>query len=138
MNLRDRFKAKFDEMRGKEPPPLVADLDAIVQGDVRVRLHGRDHVIRPIEVAEFFQLSSALARIKGIEAAEKVTVEQIIDAYHGLISSVAPTVSKDDLRACSHAQIAAFLQVVIDHVTGGLTDEKKKALKASMLPAALQ
>jgi hypothetical protein len=138
MNLRDRFKAKFDGIRGKEPPKLVADLDAIVQETVSVRLHGRTHTIRPIEVAEFFQLSNALARIRGIEAADKVTFDQILDAYHGLISSVAPTVTKDDLRKCSHAQIAAFLQVVIDHVTGGLTDEKKKALKAQMLPAALQ
>jgi hypothetical protein len=122
MSLAERFASKKPSAR------VVTDLDAIIREPIAVTLHGKTHVIKPVLVEEFFSLSNALAAISDIAGADKVTLDEVIDGYYGVISSVCPTITKSDIRQSSHSQIAALLQLVMDHVSGGLTDEKKKAL----------
>lgn len=105
---------------------VVTDLDAILESPGYVRLHGKTHTIKPVLVEEFFAFANALAAIKQIEGTEKVTVDDLVDAYWGIISPVCPTITKEDIRACTQAQVAALVQLVTDHTTGRLTEEKKK------------
>jgi len=107
---------------------IVTDLDALGQSPGFVRLHGKDHQIKPIEVLEFFNFAEALARIKTLEAEKEVTLPQLVDGYYGLISPICPSIGKEDIRKCSMPQIAALMNMIQSHVTGGLTDEKKKTL----------
>lgn len=131
-NAAERFMAKTDA-----PPKVVQDLDAIIQESTAVKLHGKVHEIKPVLVQEFFILANALAAIKQMEASDKVTLDQIVDGYYGIISAVAPTITKEDIRQCSQSQISALLQHVLEHVNGKITDEKKKTLTKMSIPTGL-
>lgn len=127
--------------KGKNSEPvgaLIADLDEIVQGKSRIKLHGKFHQVNPILVEEFFALSGAFAKIRAIEEAEKPSLEDLIDGYYSIIFPTIPTIAKDDLRECSHSQLAALLQTVLNHITGGLTPEKKKEILTMALPERLR
>lgn len=117
----------------KEHKKIVTDLDAILGSPGHVKLHGKVHEIKPILVGEFFAFANALASIKAIEVKDKITLEELVDAYYQLAFPVVPTLSKDDIRNASQSQIAALMNLIQSHVTGGLTDEKKKMMMAGQL-----
>lgn len=123
MNWAEKFSTK------REKPTVVTDLDAIVRDSIAVTLHGKKHVIRPVLVEEFFALANAWAVIGDLDSRKNVGIDEVIDAYFGVIHAVCPTITREDLRTCTLSQITGFLRVVMEHSTGGLTDEKKKALK---------
>ena len=114
---------------------VVTDLDAILQSPGFVRLHGKDHEINPILVGEFFAFANAIAHIKDMEKRDSISMTELVDAYYGMIFPVCPTITKDDILKCSQSQIAALMNVVNAHVTGGLTDEKKKAIMKNQAQA---
>lgn len=118
----------------KESPKVVKDLDAIVQESTAVTLHGNVHEIRPVLVSEFFALANAMASVKSLEKREKVTIDEIVSAYYGIISAVCSTITREDILKCTQSQLAALMQHIMDHITGGLTDEKKKTLTKMALP----
>lgn len=115
--------------RFQERKKVVTDLDAIIQSPGFVRLHGKEHKINPIEVGEFFAFANAIANIKSIEVKDKITFDELIDSYYQLIFPVCPSITKEDIKKCTQSQIAALMSMIQSHVTGGLTDEKKKNLK---------
>lgn len=117
-SVRDKFN----------PKKTVLDLDAIIEKSQYVRFQGKVHEIKPILVEEFFSFANSLAAIQEMKNAEKVTVDMLVEAYYSLIYPACPTVTKDMIRASSHAQIYALIQFVLDHVSGRMTDEKKKTL----------
>ena len=121
MKVAEYFKTKAS-------PKVVTDLDAIVKDSIAVKLHGKTHMIKPILVEEFFAISNALALVSDLQKREKITLEDLIDGYYGVIFAVCPTITKDDIRACSHSQVAAFLKRVISHVSGDLTEDEKKKI----------
>ncbi len=128
----------FARKEPKTEGDLIADLDQIVQGSGKIKLHNKIHKVNPVLLEEFLGLSHALGKIREIDKAEKVTSGQLIDAYYDLISPVVPTLTKEDLRSCTHSQIAMLLQKIIEFVTGGMTDEKKKQMRETMLPTGLR
>lgn len=115
-----------ENFKANKAPKVVTDLDAIIRDPIAVTLHGKTHTIKPVLVEEFFALSNAMATVKDISNRDKITLDEVINGYYGVISAVCPTITREDIRACSHSQISAFLKIVIEHVSGGLTDEKKK------------
>ncbi len=119
----ERFRAK------KKAEGPVTDLDAVMESPGSVRLHGKEHQIKPVLVGEFFAFANAMAGVEALRAEPKVTVEQIVDAYYGIIYPIIPTIEKDDIRKCTPSQVSGLLSLVNLHVTGKLTDEKKKSLK---------
>lgn len=122
----ERFKAE-----GASAPKVVTDLDAILESPGAVRLHGEMHKIEPVLVSEFFAFANALALVQELQARESVTVDEIVDAYWGLINPVCPTITREHIRKCTAAQVTGLIALVQEHVMGKLTDEKKKALMAN-------
>ena len=115
-----------EKFKAKKAPKVVTDLDAIVRDPIAITLHGKTHTIKPVLVEEFFALSNALAIVKELGLRDKLTLDEVIDGYYGVIYAVCPTITREDIRACSQSRIAALLKLVIEHVSGGLTDEKKR------------
>lgn len=97
---------------------VVSDLDAMIANPVAFRLHGKVHQMRPVTVKEFFAYANALVGLERLKSDEKLSDEQIVDLYCQLIQAVCDTVSKDDVKAMTHAQATALLQLVVDHITG--------------------
>lgn len=130
------FKKKIMDARPSQEERVVQDLDSLVEKSSYVRLHGKNHEIKPILVSEFFELANALAEIKKLENKTDFSLNDVVDSYFSLFMPLIPTITKDDICNSSHAQIAALLSHVMDHIQGrGHTEEKKKILTRMMLPA---
>ena len=107
---------------------VVSDLDAMIAQPIAFRLQGKIHHLNPITVKEFFAYSNALLSIERLKEREVLKDEDMVNVYHGVIHSVCDSITKDDIKNMTHAQAAALLKLIIDHVTG----------KASLQPKADQ
>lgn len=107
---------------------IVTDLDAIIGKAGFVKLHGKEHEIHAVLVEEFFAFANAIANIENLKSQKGITHSEYVNAHYEIIFPVCPTVTKEDINKCTISQLAAFVNLVNLHVTGGLTDEKKKTM----------
>jgi hypothetical protein len=114
---------------------MVADLDALLDESISFRLHGRDHEIRPISAAEFFKFTNAYAGLSALGNKNEIPTEQLISAYYEVFSSVCGTITKEDVRQMSIAQVGALFQLIIESVTGRAQVDQKKTLEKMMATA---
>lgn len=121
--------------RSKHKAEMVADLDALLDESISFRLHGRDHEIRPISAAEFFKFTNAYAGLSALGNKSEIPTEQLINAYYEVFSSVCTTISKEDVRQMSIAQVGALFQLIIESVTGRAQVDQKKTLERMMATA---
>ena len=112
----------------------VVDLDAIISESHFVRFQGRTHEILPVDVGSFLVLANGWADIERLKAADKITLDEVVSAYWGVINPVCPTISKQMIREATHAQISALLSYVRDCVNGKVSDEKKKLMTSMPSP----
>jgi hypothetical protein len=113
-------------------PKTVVDLDAIVTEAHYVRFQGQTHKINPVDVASFFVLANGWAEVRRLLGNEKVGVDEVVNAYWGVINPVCSTITKEMIRSATNAQVDALLKMVQDCVSGRMTDEKKKLM--TLLP----
>lgn len=121
----------------KHSKNVVVDLDAIVEKTQYVKFHGKVHEVKPIEVGEFFVMANALASIEMLKKTEKPTVDDVVNAYYGVIMPACPSITRAMIREATHAQVSALLKFVLDHTNGRITDEKKKTLTKMEAPSPL-
>lgn len=111
----------------------VCDLDAILAEPVAFRWNGTIHYLKPMQLDEFLKYSNAQSKLMAEVSSEtKLDPNTLIQRYHAVISSVCDTISVEDIKSMSQAQVAALYQLVIDLVTGQVVvpgDSKKKRLK---------
>ncbi len=125
---RDRFAPK------KESKVPFMDLDAIISETHYVKFMGEIHELKPILVEEFFALANAWVQVQDVVKSDKVTMDQAVNAYYALIFPVCPTITKTMILGATHAQIAALIGYVNEHVNGKISDEKKKSLLTNLAP----
>lgn len=118
--------------RQKHTADLVADLDAMVSEAIAFKLHGKQHIVKPISLEEFLKYTNAYSQIwNSTDEKKKLTNEQFIEMYHQLFSSVCDTITIDDIKRMSQAQVGALFQLISDTVTGKAhVDQKKTLLRA--------
>ena len=133
----ERFQKKVAERFQPKPNGTVVDLDAIISETHYVRFQGKTHEILPVDVGSFLVLANGWAEVERLKAADKVTLDEIIDAYWGVINPVCPTISKAMVRSATHAQVSAVIAFVQECVNGRVTDEKKKQMKLIPTPVEL-
>lgn len=130
------FTKKVAERFTPKPGGTVVDLDAIIAESHFVRFQGETHEIRPVDVGSFLVMANGWAEVERLRGADKITLDEIVNAYWGVINPVCPTISKEMIRAATHAQISALLSYVKDCVNGR-GDEKKKQMIPMPRPTAL-
>lgn len=109
-------------------PKTVVDLDAIISETHYVRFQGETHAINPVDVGSFLILANGWAEIQRLQNADKITMDELVNAYWGIINPVVPTISKEMIRHATNSQISALVTYVHECVNGRVTDEKKKNL----------
>ena len=127
--LRPSVAERFTPANG-----TVVDLDAIISESHFVRFQGKTHEIAPVDVASFLVLANGWAEIERLKATDKITLDEIVSAYWGVINPVCPTITKAMIRSATHAQVSALLSYVRDCVNGRVTDEKKKTMTPMPAP----
>jgi hypothetical protein len=115
---------------------VVSDLDAMVAMPVAFRLHGKVHYIKPISVREFYAFTNAMISLQGLEKAEHVTPQQIIELYFNLIRSVCDSVARPDVEKMTQAQCGALLNLIVECVTGKAQVEKEAGAEEKKNPLA--
>lgn len=133
-----RFQKKVAERFQPKPGGTVVDLDAIIAESQFVRFQGQTHEIFPVDVGTFLVLANGWAEVERLKAADKITLDEIVNAYWGVVNPVVPSITKIMIRSATHAQVAALLQCVQDCVNGRMTDEKKKQMIPLPRPKQLQ
>lgn len=121
----------------KQKSDLVADLDALLDESIGFRLHGKDHDIRPISAKEFFKFTNAYARLSELSETKEIPAEKLIEGYYEVFSSVCDTITLEDVKQMSLAQVGALFQLIIETVSGRAQVDQKKTLQAVMKTAGL-
>lgn len=111
---------------------VVSDLDAIIARPVAFRWQGQTHVLEPIDVSMFLQVSEAIAKMEALMRKEGFDLSEAIDTYADVIGSVCKTIGRKELMQMTQAQVGALLQLVYGHVTGKVhADDKKKTIPST-------
>lgn len=105
---------------------IVADLDAMIVENVGFKLHGKQHVIRPLTVEQFMLYAVNLSEIYSLKERNDLSASELIDKYYALISSVCSTVKRSDIEEMSQQQVSALFELIVETVTGKVFVEKKK------------
>jgi len=125
--------------RQKYTPQVVADLDAMVSEPFAFKLHGKQRIIKPIQLEEFLKYTNAYAMLwnKAEDGTKKLSDEKLLDIYVALFTSVCDDITKDDIRKMSQAQIGALFQLISDAVTGKAHVDQKKTLQNAMMTGTM-
>lgn len=108
---------------------VIADLDSLVADPVAFVFRGKDHLIKPVTTEEFLRYVNASSRIMDVIKDPTVGPEEVLQSAHELISSVCDSITLEDVKSMTQAQIVALMTVVINFVTGKMgSDQKKKIL----------
>ena len=121
-------KDKLQPSRAQAAPfggHLVADLDQMVTDPVAFRWGGKIHYIKPISTEHFLRASEGITRVEILKRKEKVTAEEVIEAYAYLVEGVCDSIAKKDLYKMTSPQIAGLYQLINDCVAGKAYGEKK-------------
>lgn len=111
---------------------IVSDIDAIVDKAIGFTLHGKDHRIEPVTTQRFFEWSSALSGLYNLKDKTDVLADDVIDAYYKAINTLCPTITKEDIKKCTQAQLSAVYGTILDHCSGRAhSDDYKKKVMTS-------
>lgn len=126
--------------RSKHKVEMVADLDSLLEETVSFKLHGKTHIIKPVELQEFLKFSNAYSSLFNFSAENRVddlSTEKLKSMYFDIFSSVCETITREDVSKMGQSQIGALYQLIVDKVTGKADVDKKKTIQRAMISAGL-
>lgn len=140
-----KFRWPGQKASKQEDVGPVTDLDAIVAEAVPFRFNGKIHEIKPIDLEGFLKFTNAQINLrKKADDGELLDAAILAKNYHLVISAVCDTVTLNDVKSMSQAQVAALYQLVLDAITGqveSVEDDgtvKKKRMKNPIYDIARQ
>lgn len=109
---------------------LFVDLDQLESRKTGFILGGKKRVIRPVGTLEWFKIANAFSRLRSLVNQDKITAEELFNAYWEIFSLICDPFTKEDLQGMSHQQCGALYQAIEDHITGRfrVSAEKKSPL----------
>ncbi|HCW05860.1 MAG TPA: hypothetical protein DGG95_00650 [Cytophagales bacterium] len=122
----ERFKQK-----NAKPTEMIADLDAMLVEPVSFQLHGKKHIIKPLETQQAFVLSNKFVQFQNNMTAKGLNPEEIMDGFYELIHAAVPTITRHDIEQAQSSQLTALFGFIVRSFTGELFAEKK-TLKETM------
>lgn len=98
---------------------VYANLDQLISDPLPFRLHGKVHLLKPVELQEFYSLTNALMKLHALrDDASNINTDQLIDSYFKVINSVCGTITKQDIEQMTQAQIGALYALILEHASG--------------------
>lgn len=103
---------------------VICDLDSIIEKRAVCTLNGKQHYVEPVTNARFIEFSMKLAEIAKIKDDPK----KVLGIFQEMISSMCPTISKDEINALTQAQSIMLYAAITDKVMGRspMSEEEKK------------
>ncbi len=108
---------------------VVYDVDKIHSRTTVFRLHGKEHQIKPLTTAQFFEYITAYNNFRTLGEKEKVSAEDLKNSYFDVFNTVCDSITRKDVEDCSQQQAAVLFGVILEAITGKEnTDEAKKKI----------
>ena len=120
------FKFKPSRSEAEESASLVSDLDALIQKPVKVRLLGKDRLLKPVTTVGFFQVFDELDKVAKMKDKPGLSTSKIIQAYYDIFKCVTDDISLQDVEKMSHTQCASLIALIMDHIQGKTHGEHEK------------
>jgi len=118
-------RQKALDQEGDGVTNIVADIDAIEVNPVAFKWNGKAHYLRPVSTKEYLKIAEIFVRMDNLNKNQsEYSVNDLVDVYSELISSLCNTITKKDVLSMTQVQVAAIIQLIIEHVTGRI-DQKK-------------
>lgn len=118
------------EKKQKVPTIQVSDLDALVLEPVTVKLHGKDHLLNPVDTITYLKFTNELHKFYNEDI--EYTPDEFVKRVHSMVTPLIPSIAEKDIKECSQTQLGALFNLCLNAVTGKLhtqaADEKKKPL----------
>ncbi len=107
---------------------IVADLDRMITEPFAIKVLGKVHRIKPMDLQTFLKTAEGIARLDAYRGMKKIDEKELLKAYAFLFSNCCDTIGIKEVKKMSQAQIGGFYQQVIEVVTGRAhaSDEAKK------------
>lgn len=123
------FGEKFKQ-RGKSSV-VIADLDAMLVEPVAFKLHGKEHIIKPITFEQHLRITQGFNEFNAMLGKPGLKPDDIVDGYLKLVQVAVPTMTKEDVEQAEQSQLASVFSLIVRSYTGELfaDQEKKKTLK---------
>lgn len=135
MGFFDRFRPARPVVSGGKGFELIADIDALITKPIGFTLFGKNHIVQPLDLDNFFLWTEKLAAMWALNKKENAKPDELYTVYFDLIHSVCPSITMADIRKCSPAQIAAISGLLFDHCTGKAHTEEYQKKKRIMMEA---
>lgn len=129
------FQKKSPALQYDLPKGNVVDLDDVIVRPVTFIFKGREHLIKPINLGEFFLLNNAFTAM----ARKQQTPQEIALSYFQLMSAVCDTIQLEDVLKMTQVQAAAMVALILRRLQGEkaeslseLSEEEKKKTQRSL------
>lgn len=110
--------------------PVFADLDAIIEEPLYVRLHGKKLTIKPLSLDAFLRVANGYESMHKRTAEGDVNEKELIRMYYNLFHSICDEITIEDVANMTQGQSAALMHIVLDKITGRMGgDEYRAALE---------
>jgi hypothetical protein len=109
---------------------IVTDLDALDSQPTWFRFEGKPHKIMPLTTGEMMRTYQAFHQIDELTKKNVLTVDELIDAWVNLFSSVCDTMDRETVSRMNQRQCAALFALIMDTISGRVNKEsaQKKTL----------
>jgi len=103
---------------------VFVDLDTLINDEIRFKLHGKDYLLRNLDVKTFMNFANEVSHVQDLYKKQEVTSDEVLKTYVGLIHSLCDDFNEDIAETMTHSQIAALLQLCLDFTQGRVHTNK--------------
>lgn len=111
---------------------VYADLDKLIDEGIHVKFRDKIHYLKPLRTEEYYALSNALAKLWSLQGKKDFPPSDVTEGYFNIIHSVCETITLEDVKQATRAQLSGLYTCVMDHAYGrtqNQEDFQKKTLQ---------
>lgn len=141
MQISNRFSLFIKKLKrwieGKKEPSedVFLNLDAVDTEPVIIHVFGKDHFIKPLNMAEFAIAVNAMNNLQKLASKKDISEVEIREKYSDLFKSMCPTLTPEVTMKLTQPQSIRLFSAMFKIITGefysGGEDGKKKVTQNS-------
>jgi hypothetical protein len=121
----------------QESVKIISDFDSLLTEQVGFKFRGKIHVLNPVDVKNFMQITIAyrnlLQMIEARSEGSSLTDDEVYQKYYDLIHPIVPSITYAEMRAMTLVMLNNLINLVFRQLSGDPSlyekDEKKNLFK---------
>lgn len=107
----------------------LLDLDAVLARPLTLKFKGVVHSLKHVTMQERLEFDQAWIQAFAVMRDQQSTADEVVQAYHDVISSVCETLSLEDVKGMTKDQAEQLLKFIVDVIRLGAGEVEKKNTK---------